>query len=164
VQLRFPDWFSSTGVVSPQISKFRPLHANANFDADARDPSLVPCFSLVSAKAFAVYRMDPHVVVLCPSALGRCVVGLSSKGIGPDLYSCSSGVRLVVLDTPGNCNPGMERIWGFSQQEKDAEKAYLAHFQSTSLEKFTNPVNFSNLRMLVRMHTSARAEWCVGCC
>jgi hypothetical protein len=85
-------------------------------DADARDPSLVPCFKFVSAPAFPVYRMDPHVVVLCPSALGCCVVGLSSKGAGPDIDSCASGVRLVVLDTPGDCDPGMEWIWGFSQQ------------------------------------------------
>ena len=93
-----------------------PIHANANVDADARDPSLVPCFSLVSAPAFAVSRMDPHVVVLCSSALGCCLVALSSKGARPDLYSCASGVRLVVLDTPGDRDPGMEWIWGLSQQ------------------------------------------------
>ncbi len=93
-----------------------PIHANANIDADTRDPSLVPGFSLVSAQAFAVYRLDPHVVVLCPPALGCRVVGLSSKGAGPDLYSCASGVRLVVLDTPGDCHPGMEWIWGLSQE------------------------------------------------
>ena len=85
-------------------------------DADARDPFLVPCFGLVSAEDCAVYRVDPHVVVLCPPALGCRVVGLSSKGAGPDLYSRASGVRLVVLDTPGDCDPGVEWIWGFSQQ------------------------------------------------
>ena len=90
--------------------------ANANLDADARDPYLVPCFSLVSAQDFAVYRVDPHVVVFCPSALGCGVVGFASKGAGPDFYSCASGVRPVVLDTPGNGDPGMERIGGFSQQ------------------------------------------------
>jgi hypothetical protein len=93
-----------------------PIHANANIDADARDPFLVPCFELISSQAFAVYRMDPHVVVLCPSALGCSVVGLSSQGAGPDLYSCASGVQLVVLDTPGDRDSGMEWIWGFSQQ------------------------------------------------
>ena len=93
-----------------------PIHANANMDADARDPFLVPGFSLVSAQAFAIYRMDPHVVVLCPSALGCCVVGLSSQGAGPDLYSCTSGVRRVVLDTRGDCDPGVEWIRGLSQQ------------------------------------------------
>jgi len=93
-----------------------PIHANAHIDADARDPFLVPCFKLVSAQAFAVYRMDPHVVVFCPSALGCCVVGFASKGARPDLYSCASGVRLVVLDTPGDRDPGMGWIWGFSQQ------------------------------------------------
>jgi hypothetical protein len=93
-----------------------PIHANAYIHADARDPHLVPCFKLVSAQAFAVYRMDPHVVVLCPSALGCCVVGLSSQGAGPDLHSCASGVQLVVLDTPVDRDPGMGRIWGFSQQ------------------------------------------------
>jgi hypothetical protein len=104
-----------------------PIHANANMDADARDPFLVPGFSLVSAQAFAVYRMDPHVVVLCPSALGCCVVGFASKGAGPDLYPCASGFRLVVLDTPGGCNHGMDWIWDPSQQEKDAQKEYLVH-------------------------------------
>jgi hypothetical protein len=96
-------------------------------DADARDPYLVPCFELVSSQAFIVYWVDPHVVVLCPSALGCCVVGFASKGTGADLYSCASGVRRVVLDTSGDRDPGMEWIWGFSQQEKAAETAYLAH-------------------------------------
>jgi hypothetical protein len=104
-----------------------PTHANANTDADARDSYLVSCFKLVSAQAFVVYRMDPYVVVFCPSALGCRVVGFSSQGTGPDLYSCTSGVRLVVLDTPSDCNAGMEWIWCFSQQQKSAEKAYLAH-------------------------------------
>ena len=88
---------------------------------------MVPGFKLVSAPAFAVYRMDPHVVVLCPSALGCCVVGFTSEGAGSDLYPCPSGLRLVVLDTPGGGNPGMERIGDPSKQEKDAQKAYLAH-------------------------------------
>ena len=103
-----------------------PIHANANVDADARNPFLVPGFSLVSAQAFAVYRMDPYVVVLYPSALGCCRVAFSSKGAGPDLYSWASGVRFVVLDTPGGRDPGMEWLRGSSQQEKDAEKANLA--------------------------------------
>jgi len=60
--------------------------------------------------------MDPHVVVFCPSALGCGVVGLSSSGAGPDLYSCASGVRLVVLDTLGDGHPGVGWIRGFSQQ------------------------------------------------
>jgi hypothetical protein len=93
-----------------------PIHAYAYNDANARDPYLVPCFGLVSAEDFAVYRLDPHVVVLCPPALGCRVVGLSSKAAGPDLYSCASGVRLVVLDTPGDRDRGMEWIWSFSQQ------------------------------------------------
>jgi hypothetical protein len=109
-----------------------PIHANANMDADARDPFLVPGFSIVSAQAFAVYRMDPHVVVLYPSALGCCRVAFSSTGAGPDLYSCASGVRFVVLDTPGGRDPGMEWIRGSSQQEKDAETAYLALVCSSS--------------------------------
>jgi hypothetical protein len=89
-------------------------HANANIDADPRDSYLVSCFELVSAQAFVIYRVDPHVVVFCPSALGCRVVGFSSQGVGPDLYSCASWVRLVVLDTPADCNTGMERIWCFS--------------------------------------------------
>jgi len=36
------------------------------------------------------------------------------------LYSCPSGVRLVVLDTPGDGRRGMARIRGFSQEEKSA--------------------------------------------
>ena len=43
--------------------RWEPTHANAHIDADARDPYLVSRFKLVSAQAFAVYRMDPHVVV-----------------------------------------------------------------------------------------------------
>jgi len=89
---------------------------NAYTDADARDPYLVPCFELVSAQAFAVYRVDPHVVVFCPSALGCGLVGFASTGAGPDFYSCASGVRPVVLDTPGDRDPGMEWIRRFSQQ------------------------------------------------
>jgi hypothetical protein len=110
-----------------------PIHANANVDADARDPFLVPCFSLVSAQAFAVYRMDPHVVVLYPSALGCSRVALSTEGAGPDLYSCASGVRFVVLDTPGGRDHGMEWIRGSSQQEKDAKKANLARWSPDHL-------------------------------
>jgi hypothetical protein len=101
-------------MVATVHSGSEPIHANN--DADARDPFLVPCFSLVSAEDFAVYRVDPHVVVLCPSALGCRVVGLSSKSAGPDLYSCAPGFRLVVLDTFGDRDRGMEWIWGFSQQ------------------------------------------------
>jgi hypothetical protein len=86
-------------------------HANANIDPDARDSYLVSCFKLVSAQAFVVYRVDPYVVVFCPSALGCRVVGFSSQGAGPDFYSCASWVRLVVLDTPADCNSGMEWIW-----------------------------------------------------
>jgi hypothetical protein len=93
-----------------------PTHANANIDPDARDPFLVPCFKLVSAPPFAVYRMDPYVVVFCPPALGGCVVGFSSQGARPDLYSRASGVRLVVLDSPRDRDPGLERLWGFSQE------------------------------------------------
>jgi hypothetical protein len=93
-----------------------PLHANDYIDAEPRDSYLVPCFKLVSAQAFAVYRMDPHVVVFCPSALGCGVVGFAAKGAGPDFYSCASGVRPVVLDTPGDRCHGMGWIWGFSQQ------------------------------------------------
>ncbi len=51
---------------------------NAYTDADARDSYLVPCFKLVPAQDFAVYRLDPHVVVFCPSALGCGVVGFAS--------------------------------------------------------------------------------------
>ena len=93
-----------------------PTHANANIDADPRDPDLVSRFKLVSAQAFAIYRLDPHVVVFCPSTLRCYFVGFSSQGARPDLYSRASGVRLVVLDTPGDCDLGMEWIWGFSQQ------------------------------------------------
>jgi hypothetical protein len=89
-------------------------HANANIDADARNSYLVSCFKFVSAQAFVIYRVDPYVVVFCPSALGCCVVGFSSQGTGPDLYSCASWIRLVVLDTPADCNSGMEWIWCFS--------------------------------------------------
>jgi ketosteroid isomerase-like protein len=71
--------------------------------------------------------MDPHVVVLCPSALGCCRLAFASKGAGADLHSRASGIRLVVLDTLGDRDRGMEWIWSFSQQQKDAAKAYLAH-------------------------------------
>jgi hypothetical protein len=47
-------------------------------------------------------------------------VGFSSQGVGTDLYSCPSGVRLVVLDTPGDGRRGVARIRGFSQEEKSA--------------------------------------------
>jgi hypothetical protein len=114
-------------MVGTMHSGREPIHANAYIDAEARDSYLVPCFKLVSAQAFAVHRMDPHVVVFCPSTLGCGVVGFASKGAGPDLYSCASGVRPVVLDTPGDRDPGMEWIWGFSQQKKDTENAYIAH-------------------------------------
>jgi len=90
------------------------IHANAHIDADARDPVLVPGFKSVSAQAFVVYRVDPHVVVFCPSALGGCVVASSSPGAGSDLYPCASRVHLVVLDTPGHGSRGVGWIWGFS--------------------------------------------------
>jgi hypothetical protein len=91
-----------------------PKHANAHIDADARDSYLVSCFEPVSAAGFAVYRMDPHVVVFCPSAVGGCVVGCSSQGAGFDLYSWASGVPRVVLDTPGDGCRGVGWVWGFS--------------------------------------------------
>jgi hypothetical protein len=84
-----------------------PIHANAHIDAYARDPYLVSRFKLVSAQAFAVYRMDPHVVVFCASALGCCFVGFPSQGAGVDLYSRASWIRRVVLDTPGNGDRGV---------------------------------------------------------
>jgi hypothetical protein len=99
------------------------IHANAHNDAVARDPDLVPGFKSVSAQDFIVHRVDPHVVVFCPSALGGCLVGFSSQGAGSDLYPCAPRVRLVVLDTPGDSCRGVGRIWGFSQQQKDAETA-----------------------------------------
>jgi hypothetical protein len=107
-----------------------PTYANANTDVDARDSYLVSCLKLVSAQAFVIYRMDPYVVVFRPSALGCRVVGFSSQGAGLDLYSCASWFRLMVLDTPADCNTGMEWIWRFSQQQKNAEKAYLADWRS----------------------------------
>jgi hypothetical protein len=76
--------------------------ANANLDADPRDPYLVSRFKLVPAQAFAIYRLDPHVVVFCPATICRYFVGFTSQGAGADLYSRASGVRRVVLDTPGN--------------------------------------------------------------
>jgi hypothetical protein len=69
-----------------------PINANAHLDADARDPYLVSRFKLVSAQAFAVYRVDPHVVVLRPSAMGCYLVGFSSQGAGVGLYSCASRI------------------------------------------------------------------------
>ena len=81
--------------------------ANANLDADPRDPYLVSRFKLVPAQAFAVYRLDPHVVVFCPATICRYIVGFSSQGVGLDLYSRASGVRRVVLDTPGNGDRGV---------------------------------------------------------
>jgi hypothetical protein len=94
--------------------RWEPTHANADIDADARDSCLVSRFKLVSAQAFAVYRMDPHVVVFCPSAVGGCVVGFSSQSAGSDLYSCAPGVQRVVLDTPGDGYRGVGWVWGFS--------------------------------------------------
>ena len=87
--------------------RWEPTHANADIDADARDSSLVPGFKLVSAQAFAVYRMDPHVVVFRASALGGCFVGFPSQGAGVDLYSRASRIRRVVLDPPGNGDLGV---------------------------------------------------------
>jgi hypothetical protein len=121
-------------MVAKMNSGREPTHANANIDADARDSYLVSCFKLVSAQAFVIYRMDPYVVVFRPSALGCRVVGFSSQGAGPGLYSCASWVRLVVLDTPADCNSGMEWIWCFSQQQKNAEKAYLECDRGRGLE------------------------------
>jgi hypothetical protein len=68
---------------------------------------MVSRFELVSAQAFAIYRLDPHVVVFCPSTICCHFVGFSSQGAGVDLYSCASWVRRVVLDTPGNGHRGM---------------------------------------------------------
>jgi hypothetical protein len=101
-------------MVAKTHSGREPTHANAHTDADARDSYLVSCFELVSAQAFVIYRVDPYVVVFCSSALGCRFVGFSSQGVGPDLYSCASWVRLVVLDTPADCHTGMEWIWRFS--------------------------------------------------
>src|ERR1700760_223710 len=102
----------------PMVARIRsgrePKHANAHTDADARDSHLVSCLELVSAASFAVYRMDPHVVVFCPSALGGCVVGFSSQGAGSDLDSRASGVRPVVLDTLGDGCRGLGWVWGIS--------------------------------------------------
>jgi hypothetical protein len=85
-----------------------PIHANAHTDADARDPHLVSRFGFISAQAFAVYWLDPHVVVFCPSALGCCFVGFPSQGAGVDLYSRPSWIRRVVLDPPGSGDRGLE--------------------------------------------------------
>jgi hypothetical protein len=52
--------------------------------------------------------MDPHVVVFRPSTMGCYFVGFSSQSAGVGLYSCASGIRRVVLDTPGNCDRGVE--------------------------------------------------------
>jgi len=101
-------------------------HANALIDVVAWNPTLVPCFKLVSAPSFAVYRMDPHVVVFRASAVGCGVVGFSSPGAGAGFYSCASRVRLMVLDTPGNCRRSVGWVWGFSQQEKGEETGRLA--------------------------------------
>jgi hypothetical protein len=68
------------------------IDANAHLDTSARDPYLVSRFKLVPAQAFAVYRVDPHVVVFCPSAVGCCFVGFSSQGAGADFYSRASGI------------------------------------------------------------------------
>ena len=76
--------------------------ANANLDADPRDPYLVSRSKLVSPQAFAIYRLDPHVVVFCPATICRYFVGFASQGAGPDFHSRASGLRRVVLDTPGN--------------------------------------------------------------
>ena len=84
-----------------------PLHANANNDADARDPYLVSRFKLVPAQA---------CVVFCPSALGCGFVGSSSQGAGVDLHSCASGLRFVVLDTRGNGYRGVGAVRVLSQQ------------------------------------------------
>ena len=87
--------------------RWEPTHANAHIDADARDPVLVPGFKSVSAQAFVVYRVYPHVVVFRASALGGCFVGSPSQGAGVDLYSRASRIRRVVLDPPGNGDLGV---------------------------------------------------------
>ena len=99
--------------------------ANANHDADARDPYLVSRFKLVPAQDFPVYRMDPHVVVLRPTTMGCRFVGFSSPGAGVDFYSCPSGVRRVVLDTRSNRHRSLGAIRALSQQQKIAQKADL---------------------------------------
>ena len=99
--------------------------ANAHLDADTRDPYLVSRLKLVPAQAFLVYRMDPHVVVLRPSTMGRRFVGFSSSGAGLDFYSCPSGVRRVVLDTRSNRHRSLGAIRALSQQQKIAQKADL---------------------------------------
>jgi hypothetical protein len=118
---------------------WEPIYANANFDADARNSFLVPCFKLVSTPDFAVYRLDPHVVVFCASAVGCGVVGPASTGAGPDLHSCTSGVRPLVLDSPGDRDPGLGRVWDFSQQAKDAESARLAVCVEDTADPSTAP-------------------------
>jgi hypothetical protein len=52
--------------------------------------------------------MDPHVVVLRPSALGCCFVGFPPQGTGVDFYPRASRIRRVVLDSPGNGDRGLE--------------------------------------------------------
>ena len=99
--------------------------ANAHLDADTRDPYLVSRLKLVPAQAFLVYRMDPHVVVLRPSTMGRRFVGFSSSGAGLDFYSCPSGIRRVVLDTRSNRHRSLGAIRALSQQQKIAQKADL---------------------------------------
>jgi hypothetical protein len=103
-------------MVAKMQSGREPTHADVNIHADPRDPDLVSGFELVSAQAFPVYRMDPYVVVLCPSGRGDCVVGVSSQGAGPDIHSCASGFPHVVLDTPGGGDPGLGRFREVAQQ------------------------------------------------
>jgi hypothetical protein len=90
------------------------IHANANLLVAPWDPFVVPGLEPVSAPAFVICRLDSHVVVFCPSAMGCGLMGSPAEGSGPDLYSCASGLRPVVLDTPGDRAPGLEWFWGFS--------------------------------------------------
>ena len=103
------------------------IHADANIDVDARNPSLVPCFSLVSAEAFAVYRLDPHVVVLCPSALGCRVVAFLPRVLvlifihahrGFDLWFWIHLVTAILVWSGSGVSHKNRRI---------QEKAYLEH-------------------------------------
>src|SRR5579859_2905050 len=99
---------------------------HVDLHAGTRNPAVVPGPQPLFAQAVAVYWMDPHVVVFRSSAMGCGVVGLSSQGAGPDLYSRAPGFRPVVLDTPGDGPHGMARVRGVSQPKKSAAKTYLA--------------------------------------
>jgi hypothetical protein len=116
-QLLSPDHVIDCQCLASDYTLGRALkHANARIHADARDTYLVSRFKLVSAQAFAVYRLDPHVVVFRASALGCCFVGFASQGVGVDLYPRASGIRRVVLDSPGNRYRGVGSIRSLAQQ------------------------------------------------